>query len=207
MTDVLCLFAKSPRLGTVKTRLAAAIGDDAALAVYRRLGAQVTAQLRLVQGAAVRIHFTPPEDESLMRAWLGEDPEFHPQRGDDLGARMANALADAFRDGARRVALVGCDAPGLRAHHVETFLNELDRHDMVFIPADDGGYVAVGFARQVTGFLEGLRYGHADVMAETLRRAAEFGLRTRMLETQSDLDTADDMKKFPEIEAWIASRG
>ncbi len=206
MSDVLCLFAKSPRRGAVKTRLAATIGDDAALTLYRRLGRQVAEQLRLVRNAEVCVLFSPEEDESWVRAWLGDDLDYFAQRGDDLGTRMANALADAFAGGARRVALVGCDAPELRAHHIETLLNELDRCDMVFIPADDGGYVAAGFARSVTGFLEGLRYGHTGVMAETWRRAAACGYRAQRLETQSDLDTADDLKKFPEIAAWIASR-
>lgn len=204
MSDILCLFAKAPRRGTVKTRLAAAIGDDAALALYRFLGERVATELGRVPNAIVRVMFTPPGDESLVREWLGDGLDYAPQRGDDLGARMANALADAFAAGARRVALVGCDAPALTAQHVERLLNELAGCDMVFIPADDGGYVAAAFAKPMTGFLESLRYGHADVMAETLRLAEARGLRACVLEAQSDLDTADDLKKFPEIAAWIA---
>jgi glycosyltransferase A (GT-A) superfamily protein (DUF2064 family) len=103
------LFARAPRLGTVKSRLAAAVGEEAALAVYRALGTRVVAQIAPV--ASLTIWYDPPDALAEMRDWLGAHA-FRPQPGGDLGARIAHGFHEHFTDHPHGPVLaVGADAP------------------------------------------------------------------------------------------------
>lgn len=68
MIDVL-FFAKAPRPGTVKTRLAASIGEEAAVALYRVIGRQIIDQIRPVSN--VTVYYDPPDALLEAREWLG----------------------------------------------------------------------------------------------------------------------------------------
>ena len=50
----LVIFLKAPRLGSVKTRLAASIGEDAACAAYKKLVEQLVKNLRDVPNIELR---------------------------------------------------------------------------------------------------------------------------------------------------------
>ena len=63
------------------------------------------------------------------------------QGGGDLGVRMRRALA-ACPPGP--VVLVGGDIPALAARHVADAFRLLGRYDLVFGPAEDGGFWLVG---------------------------------------------------------------
>src|SRR4051794_21479307 len=70
--DAILVFVRAPETGRVKTRLAAEIGAEAALRVYRRLAEHAVAEARaLGADVALRIHYTPAEGGEAVRAWLG----------------------------------------------------------------------------------------------------------------------------------------
>ena len=117
------IFLKAPQPGTVKTRLAATIGAERACAVYRRMAEMQVAEAKRFTDS-VGIHFAPRSAEVEMRNWLGATLEYFTQSDGGLGARMVQAVADAFRRGAQRVALLGGDCPALDA----------DRLAMAFCP-------------------------------------------------------------------------
>lgn len=93
------LFIKSPTPGTVKTRLAASIGVDAATAFYVACAEHAVKAVVGVAGAAITVAFSPRGAEAAVRTWLeplvrGHDVAFEPQAEDgDLGVRMQAALA------------------------------------------------------------------------------------------------------------------
>lgn len=69
-TPTVLLFLKAPRPGTVKTRLAASIGTEAALSIYRSLAERQVE--RLPPNWALTIYFTPPEALPEMQRWVGD---------------------------------------------------------------------------------------------------------------------------------------
>jgi rSAM/selenodomain-associated transferase 2 len=96
---VLLIFAKAPRPGTVKSRLAVELGEARAAELYRSMGRQVIDQVR---GGPFRVVvcYDPPDAEPEVANWLGRHGlEFWPQSTGDLGARMSDAgpAALAFR--------------------------------------------------------------------------------------------------------------
>ena len=90
MTPALAVFLKAPRLGTVKTRLAAEIGDAARAPALPGHGGRTLAAAREA-GLEPTIWFTPADAGIEMRAWLGDEWDLRPQASGDLGARLAAA--------------------------------------------------------------------------------------------------------------------
>lgn len=189
------VFVRAPELGRVKTRLAAAIGDQAALRVYRRLAEHTLREAAALagEGVQVRVHHTPADAGNAVRAWLGGGPAYLPQAEGDLGARMADAFARAFAAGAERVVIVGSDLPDLSAALLRRAFRSLDAHPAVLGPARDGGYYLLGLTRPVPGLFEGIAWSTPGVLAATLARFRDAGIEPAMLETLADVDEAEDL--------------
>jgi len=191
----LIVFAKAPRPGRVKTRLAADLGAQEASRVYRRLGRRV---LDAVREGPYRtlVYYDPPDAEAEMRDWLGgESLEFRPQAEGDLGERMARAFEEALRD-ADRACIVGTDVPALRAALVVQALERLESADVVLGPAEDGGYYLMALSRPHPEIFRDVPWSTADVLGTTLERARHAGLRESLLPVLKDVDTAADLRAY-----------
>lgn len=186
------VFVRAPERGRVKTRLAAGIGADAALSVYRRLAEHTVAEA-LGAGAAVRAHVTPDGAAAQVAAWLGEGPLYLPQGEGDLGARMERAFAEAFAAGHGPVAIVGSDLPGLSADLLRRALALLEHHDAVVGPAADGGYYLLALRGACPALFRGVPWSTERVLPVTLERLREAGLGTAVLEELRDVDEAEDL--------------
>ena len=169
----LAIVARRPRLGAVKTRLAAAVGHDDALRVYRELlagtlrSAEQLTGVELVlaladdqvfpalagAGAAAPRPSPPPAAEIL--ADLGRDGDEQSarwrslgQRGSGLGERLANVFADLFADGFQAVAIVNSDSPALPSAYLAQAFDLLAEPDplgrIVLGPTTDGGFYLIG---------------------------------------------------------------
>ncbi len=188
MKDTAILFARAPRLGAVKRRLAAGVGDRAALRFYTET------MSRLLQALARDRRVRPVVAVTPERAFVrlpGVVARIAQGRG-DLGVRMARALA-RFRHG--RAVLIGCDIPDAGAGDVRAAFRALGRADAVFGPAEDGGYWLVGFGpRRVSRPFASVRWSGPHALADT---RARFGARRiALLRRLSDVDTAADLLRL-----------
>ena len=191
---LLLVFVRAPRAGAVKTRLAAALGDAAALRIYRRLAEHTLTQARaLADEAAVRVLFTPADAGPETRAWLGDGVEYRPQGDGDLGARLEHAFAAAFAEGWPRVAVIGSDLPALSAGLLRRALAALRAHDAVLGPARDGGYYLLGLRRPAPHAFHGIAWSTERVLAQTLARLRSAGIEPFLLEMLADVDEAADL--------------
>lgn len=196
MSDHLLIFAREPVLGRVKTRLAAGIGPDAALATYRELltltatavaAAQVPATVWLAEAPA------PPADAAHPRPeWPGHPWQVQPAAG-SLGERMRHAFAAAFAAGASRVVIIGTDCPGLTADLLRQAFAQLATHDLVVGPATDGGYYLLGMSTLHADLFADKQWSTAAVLPATLADAARLGLRVAQLPPLADIDSAHDL--------------
>jgi rSAM/selenodomain-associated transferase 1 len=189
MKDTVVVFARAPRLGTVKRRLAKDIGHRAALRFHR------ATLIRLLRGLVRDRRFrtvlalTPDgaKDRLPVRvARLGQG------RG-DIGTRM-DAACRCFRRG--KVAIVGSDIPDANAADVYAAFRGLGRHDAMFGPAEDGGYwlVAMGPRRPSQPFVNA-RWSTHHALVDTLRNFGGFRVgRCRVLR---DVDAACDLPPHP----------
>ena len=193
----LVIFARAPRPGHVKTRIAAQLGAMAAVEIYRSLAEQTIAMARMGTGYGVTIEYSPRDSESLMRDWLGGSLSLRPQCDGDLGARMAAAIDEEFARGAQRVVLIGTDCPGLTFSLIESAFVSLEQTDVVLGPATDGGYYLVGVARPYPEIFQDVPWSSPTTLCVTLDRARERKLRVSLLDELADIDTADDWR------AWL----
>ena len=180
--DVVILFARAPRLGAVKRRLARGIGAMAALRFYR---AQLARTLRLARDPRWRVELAVTPDHGAARWPRGITRV--PQGRGDLGVRMGRALGRH-----RRAVLVGSDIPDLSRADIAAAFRALGRAQAVFGPAEDGGYWLVGLGprRPARPFAE-VRWSTEHALADTL---ANFnGRRIALLRTLRDVDTAADL--------------
>src|SRR5262249_38381516 len=141
-TSLLIIFLKAPRVGTVKTRLASALGPEAACAAYRCL---VTTLLDQLDGLKnVQLRFTPDEAQDEIRPWRRARWTLAPQGSGDLGTRLGTAFREAFAAGWQRVAIIGSDCPYVQRSDVNEAWTALENNDVVVGPAVDGGYWLIG---------------------------------------------------------------
>ncbi len=188
----LVVFAKAPRLGRVKSRLAKDIGRVAAWAFYRRTLASV---LRRLGGGRWQawIAVTPDAEAVRQDSWPA-GWRVIPQGSGDLGARMDRAMR-LLPPGS--LVIVGTDVPGLRRRHVEAAFAALGRHDAVFGPASDGGYWLVGLRRRprVVRLFDGVRWSGEHALADTL---ANLGPG----QTAAQLDVLEDIDDGAALARW-----
>lgn len=186
MRDTVVVFARAPRLGTVKRRLGHELGARTALRFHQAMLRATLRRLRAVPRFRLLLAVTP--DRAAAR-WPVPVPRL-PQGSGDLGQRMHRACR-RFRRG--RVVLVGCDIPALRAADVLAAFRALGRAEAVFGPAADGGYWLVGLSpRRPARPFAGVRWSSEHALADTL---ANFrGRRIARLRTLQDVDTAGDYR-------------
>lgn len=179
----LILFVRVPALGRGKRRLAAEVGDVAAVRFERLMIARLVRRLGRDRRWHLRLAVTPD------RARLPGVREIQiGQGGGDLGARMRRALAGC-RPGP--AILVGSDIPGLAAMHVAEAFRLLGSHDLVFGPAADGGFWLVGTRHTPPRFGK-VRWSSPDALADTLANLA----RRLSVGFAATLDDVDDAESF-----------
>ena len=193
----LVLFARAPRLGIVKPRLAPPLSPEQALDLYRGF---LEDQIRFVAGCRGRgragaLALDAPAEagpESALAASLGL--EVVPQGEGDLGERMGRALARGFASGFRGVAILAADAPSLPAALVDEAFERLDAGaDAVITPAEDGGYVLVALRALHPEIFADVDWGTGTVVLSTRVRAKVAGLRLEETAPWRDVDLPADL--------------
>lgn len=192
MTGTLIVFAKVPRPGRVKTRLARDLGPVAATWWYRhqldRLVRRVGRDRRWDTVLAVS-----PDHEGMVSPLLPFGFPRRPQGAGDLGARMARALS--WVPGP--VLVIGSDIPDITQARIARAFDLLRGHDAVLGPARDGGYWLIGLARGSRPLprhlFRGVRWSGAEAMADTLATLRPY--RTGFADILQDVDTAADLSR------------
>jgi rSAM/selenodomain-associated transferase 1 len=195
----LLLFARAPVPGRVKTRLLERLTADGAAELYRAfLEDAAYAYLAPAQWESVLCAEPSPLDPRLEPLfpdpWRGEA-----QEGSDLGDRLRRAFAREFARGAPAVLAVGSDHPALpRGRLVEAFAGLAAGTRAVVVPAEDGGYCAIGLAAGVPAdevFRE-VPWSTPNVLAATLERLKGLGVRPRLLPFGYDVDRPEDVDRL-----------
>lgn len=193
--DLLIIFLKSPRPGLVKTRLAGRLGAEPACEVYRNLAAALLERLKPYPNVELRIS---PDDEAASHSdWLLRDCwRCQGQGGGDLGSRLTRAFGESFAAGRRKVMAIGSDCPYVKTTHLRDGFERLISASVILGPALDGGYWLIGMNRYLPSLFEGISWGGAKVLEQTLQRTAALGIQTAMLETLEDVDDWESWQRY-----------
>jgi len=193
------LMAKYPELGKVKTRLAAQIGDPGALRVYTQLLQLIVEKIRRFDSERFQTTIFVAQSKMVekFRSQYPGAHQYEKQISGDLGERMQSALRRLIaRKGIKRAVLIGADIPDLSVELIEKGAEALKRCDVVFGPTHDGGYYLIGMNRLIPELFKGIDWGTKTVLAESRRCVKQLGLKDRLLEKLSDLDSLQDIHQI-----------
>lgn len=184
-----CVFAKPPLPGQVKTRLGQTQGARRAAALAGAFIRDTLTGLARVPWATPVVATTGPLDGVVagVPQWLQGDG--------DLGARLERVFARAL-GGADRAYALGADSPGLPP----AFLDEADRRlrhaDAVLGPADDGGFYLLGLRRCPPGLLRDLPWSAPTTRAAVEARLTSAGLRVAHAPSWFDVDDEPGLRRL-----------
>jgi hypothetical protein len=195
-TRALLLFARTPREGEVKTRLVPAHTPAEALELHRALLADSLGLLRRAARSAAAspfLYLSEPDPPDPDLAGRLEGIPVVAQQGSDLGERLLRALQERLLCGARRVVVIGSDAPHLPAGRITRAFEELERSEVVLGPARDGGYYLVGASRLHPVLFRGIPWGTGQVFRETVRKARREKIPVASLPAWDDVDRPESV--------------
>ena len=192
----IAVFARAPVAGAVKTRLIPLLGAEGALHLHRQLVESTLFRARDAALGDVTLWIADAADHAEVAVCVARQRvRLQAQRGADLGARMHAAFdATLAAHPHHGCLLIGTDCPALTPTHLQQAAAALASHDVVLVPAHDGGYVLIGLAAPRPDLFHGIAWGTSDVLEATRARIAAANLRCAELAPLPDLDTADDYR-------------
>jgi len=185
--ELLIVFVKNIKLGKVKTRLAKTIGDRGAFEIYKELF-KITEDITTNLSVEKRIYFS---DIVIDDKWPNTYKTI--QKGVDLGERMKNAFLDGFKDGYEKIILIGSDLPEISEDIILEGFHKLKQNDLVFGPADDGGYYLIGQSKMNTAPFENKPWSQSNLLKTTLAELTTNKLTFSLLQNLNDIDTFEDL--------------
>lgn len=204
MNSALLIFIKNPELGKVKTRLAATVGDEKALEVFRKLLVNIHDKSLNVSADKLLFYSTFVDQNDI---W--ENDIFHKNlqyQSPDLGQRMLSAFEKAKEMGYSKVLIVGSDIYEISTEILNAGFECLENSETVLGPSHDGGYYAIGFnfgKINSSNFLQDVflnkTWSHEQVAQEAIEVINSYSYTCNFLPILSDIDTEEDLKKFSNL--------
>ena len=190
----LIIFAKPPRMGLSKTRLADGLGRTEARRIARFTLARTMRAARDTSWD-VRLYVEPMSalHDTLGGLWPPSIRKY-PQGKGDLGDRLTRALLESPHG---PVIFVGADAPEMDHALLRRAALALRHNGVVFGPADDGGFWLLGLSQQLKqdDVFEGVRWSTPHAMEDVWSNLPERA-RVTLLPQLIDIDIAQDWKRY-----------
>lgn len=192
----LCIFAKAPVAGKVKTRLLPCMDAESACQLHRQLIDECLSRTARKGAWQSKLWGTDLADVFLCAMRKTYDITLHAQQGNDLGVRMAHAAEACFKDN-QYVVLIGTDCPELDAEYIATAIQQLQSGaDCVLGPAEDGGYVMLALSTYDDSLFNDIEWGTSRVLDTTRQRIKSLGWRCHEMPVLWDVDRPEDFKRL-----------
>ena len=191
------VFAREPAEGRAKSRLIPALGPDGAARLAR-----VMLGHALLQAAGAKVGPVELVGDPHPNGWEApvKGVATSAQAGADLGERMGEAVERTLAQG-EPVIVTGTDCPGLDAARIADAARALETHDVAILPATDGGYVLIGFARFDPSVFAQVEWGSEHVLAATLANIDALSWTVWQGDPLTDVDEPDDLQHVPP--SWL----
>lgn len=190
------VFAKAPRPGEAKTRLAPALGPRGAAELAARLLGHALTQALQANLGPVELCRSPDEADAWRAVTLPRGLIISAQGSGDLGTRLARA-AERVTAGGHPVLLMGTDCPALTRQRLQAMARTLANVDATLTPVADGGYAALGLNRFHPTLFRDIPWSTAAVSRITAERIRALGWSLHCHPTLHDIDEPDDLRHLP----------
>lgn len=196
--ELLIIFTKNPEYGKVKTRLAKDIGHKTALEIYEFLLAhsqQITAALKMDK----QVYYSSRISENDL--WNEGGFEKKLQCPGDLGERMKTAFKEGFQHGYQKIVIIGTDMYDISTGDIQNAFNELENHDHVIGPAEDGGYYLLGMKSLNSDLFRNKKWSTSSVFEDSMKDIQ--GARVKILPEKNDIDMLVDIEDHQAFQKFL----
>lgn len=191
--NALIVFVKSLIAGQVKTRLAATLGNDAAMEIYKQLLTNVHNKIRSLEVDKIVFYSDFIDEDDI---WEKNIFQKEIQQGSDLGKRMENAFKASFAIGYKKTIIIGSDCPGIGEDILKNAFVKLNSFDIILGPAIDGGYYLLGMKKSHPYLFQYINWSTDKVLQQTIDLCKRNQLSYFLLPELSDIDEETDLKYF-----------
>tara|TARA_R110000787_G_scaffold13189_3_gene41701 strand:+ start:6996 stop:7610 length:615 start_codon:yes stop_codon:yes gene_type:complete len=198
--NALIVFTRNPELGKVKTRLAATIGNQSALEIYKLL---INHTVSITSSINVDKYVFYSENIQQNDAWNPVVFIKKLQNGNDLGERMKNAFDLLFKKGYQKIVIVGSDIYELDSQDIEDSFIALKKSPYAIGPAKDGGYYLLGMTQLNKKIFENKNWGTDTVFNDTIIDLKKN--EVVLLPEKNDIDIYDDLKNDAVFNQFLIS--
>jgi len=178
-------------LGKVKSRLAASVGPEKALAVYQELIEHTFKTISDLE-VDVFIYYSDSIPESRTPGF-----KYYLQSGKNLGHRMMNAFQDLFDLRYNSICIIGSDNYEISPDIINQAFQSLTQKDLVIGPSYDGGYYLIGMKRHYKTLFQNKSWSTSSVYRETIENLKSLELSWFVLKKLRDIDVIEDLDHFP----------
>ena len=194
---VVLVFAKAPVEGEVNTRLIPDIGVQAATRLQHDLLHQRLLMLTKANLCAVTLMCAPDKNHACFVSCEKKYTiTLSAQSGADLGERLLNGINSALEQ-YKFCIVIGTDAPALDEIMIKQAIDKLhEGKAVVFVPAEDGGYVLVGLQQRHDYLFQHITWGSDQVMQQSRDVLEKHGIPYQALATCWDVDRLEDYQRY-----------
>lgn len=194
------LFARTPELGKVKTRLQTMLGPEKTLSLHKAMFNRIFEVIKNSRLAETQLWVTSNGNEDYFVRLAGGDNVFIQAEG-NLGDKMISAITQTLRwPDIKAVVVLGSDCPAVTKDYLNRALSHLQSGSkLVLGPAEDGGYVLIGMSSSYSQLFEEIEWGSDQVFIQTVKKAESIGLEYVTLETLWDVDRPQDLVRLNEL--------
>lgn len=195
--SVILVYAKAPVEGTVNTRLIPDIGVKAATRLQFDFIHQRLSMLTKAKLADVILMCAPDVNhECFLQCRDQYSVELTPQCGTNLGERLIDGVDKALSR-YKYCVVIGTDAPALNENSIALAIESLHKdNDVVFIPAEDGGYVLVALRRPLDFLFHDIDWGTPQVMQQSRDQLKRHDVGYAEQAMCWDVDRLEDYQRY-----------
>jgi len=193
MKDALIIFVRNAEPGKVKTRLAATVGNNEAVRIYKLL-LEHTKLVTVSLPCDKYVYYA--DDINHDDLWESSMYDKRLQPHGDLGERMQQAFDEIFTMNYEKVCIIGSDCITLTTEILQSAFSNLERTDVVIGPSEDGGYYLIGMKKSCDHIFINKDWSTEKLFAQTTEAITNADQSHILLPVLSDIDTEEDWKKY-----------
>ena len=197
--SAILVFSKAPVAGQVNTRLIPFISAEQAADLHKEFTRDRLQMCTAAGLCEVQLWCSPDTGHQFFTD-CGQlfDVKLQTQYGEDLGARMSNAIRYMLGS-YKKIIIIGTDAPALDSTMIDAVINKLDDNDVVLVPAEDGGYVLLGATTHDEKLLANVPWGSEQVLSSTIANIESLGLKYSLFGKCWDVDRPEDLQRYRDL--------
>lgn len=209
MSTGIVLMSRAPIPGQTKTRLEAELSPEECAQLHKAFLKDMGQMLLKVQehrDINLYLAYTPAGTVDMFDDLIPAEFERFLQRGQDLGAKMEEALSYAAQANDEEI-VIGSDLPALQPQVLIRAIDLLQENDIVLGPSEDGGYYLCGTNQPYSFLFDDILWGQEEVLKATIAKIEnQDNLSYDLVASCGDIDYCSELielkEKLQQAEEW-----